>query len=241
MIDEDKHLWNFYETENRQSFLLSRPRLDFIAKRIVSHGKSVNVLDIGIGDGYLLARLSSRFNVHGLDISPANVERTKKDFSANKIRATLRTGSIDDIPFQDNEFDFVVASDVLEHLDKDVFGKALTEIYRILKKGGLFIGTVPADEKLNDNICFCPKCGNVFHRWGHKESFNKAKIEAAFAGKGFHLTKMKRITFYGVQLNEDKLINRVKITVGKLLFYMFKRIFAPQWWLYLEARKGERF
>lgn len=93
MINEDQKLWDFHETENRQSFALARPRLNYIAKRISTIKKAGKVLDIGIGDGYLLEALSKQYDVYGLDISSVNIEKTQEDFAARKINAHLAAGS----------------------------------------------------------------------------------------------------------------------------------------------------
>ena len=50
---------------------------------------------------------------------------------------------IQSIPLNDNEFDAVICNHVLEHVKDDQ--KALREIYRILKPGGLAILQVPMD------------------------------------------------------------------------------------------------
>lgn len=48
---------------------------------------------------------------------------------------------IRDIKFNDNYFDFVICNHVLEHIEND--GKAMAEIYRVLKPSGIAILQVP--------------------------------------------------------------------------------------------------
>ena len=50
-----------------------------------------------------------------------------------------------DLPFKDNEFDFILCNHVLEHIPNDT--KAMQELYRILKKGGKAILQIPQDLK----------------------------------------------------------------------------------------------
>ena len=45
------------------------------------------------------------------------------------------------LPFSDNEFDFILCNHVLEHVAND--GEAISELYRVLKKGGKAILQVP--------------------------------------------------------------------------------------------------
>ena len=51
-----------------------------------------------------------------------------------------------DLPFPEEHFDFVICNHVLEHIEDD--RKAMSELYRVLKKGGRGIFQIPQDVKL---------------------------------------------------------------------------------------------
>jgi SAM-dependent methyltransferase len=51
-----------------------------------------------------------------------------------------------DLPFNDNVFDVVFCNHVLEHIEDDT--KAISELYRVLKPGGLGIFQIPQDLSL---------------------------------------------------------------------------------------------
>ena len=51
-----------------------------------------------------------------------------------------------DLPFNDNVFDVVFCNHVLEHIENDT--KAMSELYRVLKPGGLGIFQIPQDLSL---------------------------------------------------------------------------------------------
>jgi len=96
------------------------------------------ILDIGVGGGrttkYLLS-LSSDYT--GVDYVPQFVERVKRKYeSGNFLCADAR----DLKEFADKTFDFALFSyngiDVVSHEDRV---KILKEVYRVLKKGGLFM------------------------------------------------------------------------------------------------------
>lgn len=55
-----------------------------------------------------------------------------------------------DLPFQDNEFDFIFCNHVLEHIPDDT--KAMQELYRVLAPGGTGIFQIPQD--LSRDITF---------------------------------------------------------------------------------------
>lgn len=239
---EDQILWDFHEIENRQSFLLAGPRLEFLAKEIFKIKNIKEILEIGFGDGYLLELLSKEknFKLYGIDISEKNVEKTKEELMKKGISINLKFGSIDQIPFGDKQFDLVVASEVLEHLDEKTSKKGLLEIKRVLKHNGIFMGTVPANENLQDNFCFCPKCGNVFHRWGHKQSFTNPRLLNLFKEAGFEVLTIKMLTFFGEHLINNKIITKIKFQIRKLLFNLFKRIFANQWLLFFLVKRAKK-
>lgn len=81
------------------------------------------VLDIGCGKGAILKVLKRKYP----DIEFVGVDPT---FEGEDIRK----GSVYDIPFQDNSFDAVITFEVLQHTYLE---KALGEIYRVLKPGGI--------------------------------------------------------------------------------------------------------
>lgn len=54
------------------------------------------------------------------------------------------------IPYEDSKFDIVIVNHVLEHVPDDI--KALKEIYRVLRPGGLAILQTPYCQKLEDTL-----------------------------------------------------------------------------------------
>jgi len=60
------------------------------------------------------------------------------------------SGSAYSLPFNDNSFDLVVCSEVLEHLHE--YKDAIKEISRVLRPGGQFLASVPAE--LPEKICW---------------------------------------------------------------------------------------
>ncbi len=61
------------------------------------------------------------------------------------------------LPFKDNEFDFIIASHVLEHVEDPIF--FLNEIQRVSSKGGY----IEVPTKLEDNLVFENKKDHLWH------------------------------------------------------------------------------
>lgn len=110
----------------------------------IGHGKQV--LDLGCRDGALTKFYTEGNQVVGMDIDTDALDKARKDLG-------IATCSFDlngtwDIPF--DSFDVVIASELIEHLyfpDK-VIGK----ISYVLKKDGMFIGSVPNAFNLKNRV-----------------------------------------------------------------------------------------
>ncbi len=108
------------------------------------------VLDVGCGLGKVtigVAKQLTTGNVIGIDIwdateIPGNSPETAyKNAELEGVRdnVTFETGNVLDIPFEDNSFDLVTSSSVLNNLHGDEQKlEAMKEVYRVLKRGGTF-------------------------------------------------------------------------------------------------------
>ncbi len=75
-----------------------------------------------------------------------------------------------DIDYPDAHFDFVLCNHVLEHIPDD--GKAMTEMYRVLRPGGTLLVTVPINESLeqtyeNPDVTDARQREEHFGQWDH--------------------------------------------------------------------------
>ena len=96
-------------------------------------------LDIGPSYGYMLEVGTQRgWTTHGVDLAPVIVELAAQN------GLDIRLGSLTDIPFEPESMDVVHARHVLEH-DIQTY-RALDEIWRVLKPGGLLVCEVPDGE-----------------------------------------------------------------------------------------------
>lgn len=99
------------------------------------------VLDVGCGDG-LVAKvlLSNRKGTFdwGTDLSAREIAKAKK----TKSYRHYKVASVYDLPFKDGSFETVFSNSVIEHIPN--LEQALSEMSRVLKKGGKLIITVPS-------------------------------------------------------------------------------------------------
>jgi 2-polyprenyl-3-methyl-5-hydroxy-6-metoxy-1,4-benzoquinol methylase len=111
-----------------------------------------DVADVGCGSGYgcELMRRSGANSVNGTDLSRHSLEYARAKFGRSAT-FTLQ-GATRMRAYADDSFDVCVCSEVLEHLKE--FGRerrAIEEIKRITKPGGLVIIGTPNSELLGDH------------------------------------------------------------------------------------------
>ena len=98
--------------------------------------KDKQILDVGAGTGRLVSRLvNAGAEVTALDISDVMVSKLKA--KSYKLKAIV--GDAEDLPFEVESFDIVIATFLIVHL-KDL-ERFFDEVYRVLKPGGLFLVT----------------------------------------------------------------------------------------------------
>jgi SAM-dependent methyltransferase len=108
------------------------------------------VLDMGCGGGrHAFALYRRGADVTALDMDAAELKDVAGMFAAMQeagevplgAQARAVRGTAYDLPFADASFDRVIAAEVLEHLPADA--RAMSELFRVLKPGGLLAVTVP--------------------------------------------------------------------------------------------------
>jgi SAM-dependent methyltransferase len=115
------------------------------------------VLDVGCGAGVdtLISgmRTGPSGKVVGIDLTPAMLEKAKKNLSMTDLKnVRFEEGSVENLPFADEEFDVVTSNGALNLVpDKS---RAFGEIYRVLKSKGrlmiadqILIGELPKEKK----------------------------------------------------------------------------------------------
>ncbi len=100
------------------------------------------ILDAGCGRGFYIYCLQYyRFikEIHGIDVNKQYLAIARKNITDNRVKIT--NSNVYHLPYNNNYFDLIICSEVLEHLLDD--GRALLELRRVLKKNGILIITVP--------------------------------------------------------------------------------------------------
>lgn len=129
-------------------------------------------LDIGCGGGRYTEWLVERTGrVSGIDINMKNLSGLRrKGINASVVCASADYG----LPFRDSIFDFVLCTEVLEHLQND--GSAVKEIRRVLQENGELLISVPMAP---------PVYSDSAHK---RHGYNLNKLESLLEKNGFEIT-----------------------------------------------------
>jgi demethylmenaquinone methyltransferase/2-methoxy-6-polyprenyl-1,4-benzoquinol methylase len=100
------------------------------------------VLETGFGTGQMLIKIANRIGnegtVFGVDISPKMLEKTRKRVKKQNLtsRINLQLGDARRLPYQENMFDVVVTTYMLDLINTPDLATVLAEFKRVLKPGG---------------------------------------------------------------------------------------------------------
>ena len=163
-------IWENYDPEN------SITRKTAIINEYIPDGINT-IIDIGCGNGIITNILNKEYDITGVDLSP---------IALSYVKGKKLVSSSDSIPVEAKSFDMVFSSEMLEHLPDEVLSRTALEFKRIAREYILI--TVPNHEHLATTYVKCRKCNNVFHPYGHLQSFTLADLEKLFSGE-FDLLK----------------------------------------------------
>ena len=141
-MDKEYELKYHKLEENYWWFRARRKTVLSLVKQL-NLSKDSKILEIGCSGGPLISILRDEgyINVFGIDLSENAIEVCKERGIENTfVMDAVQMG------FLDNEFDLIIASDILEHIEDD--SKALKEWNRVLKTNGRLIVFVPAFQLL---------------------------------------------------------------------------------------------
>jgi len=99
--------------------------------------RNKKVLELGCGagyDAYEFYRNGASYT--GIDITPENIERTKRHLEYYGYHPTVLEGDAENLQFENESFDVVFSNGVLHHTPD--IERSFTEAYRVLRQGGEF-------------------------------------------------------------------------------------------------------
>ncbi|MBT4915598.1 MAG: class I SAM-dependent methyltransferase [Formosa sp.] len=129
------------------------------------------------------------------------------------------TADIINLPFNDNSFDVIFCNHVLEHVQDDT--RAMKELFRVMKKGGMGIFQVPQDLNrdvtFEDNSITNPKeRAKIFGQYDHVRVYGKDYFDK-LRSIGFEVKEVN----YSQKLSTE-ISSKYRLMEGELLPVVFK-------------------
>jgi len=170
------------------------------------------ILDVGCGKGWVAKHfLPKGVRVNSLDVSTSNPAKAVELYPSEN-HAGITADSFK-IPFVDDSFDVVIASEIIEHVvDPAEFVK---ELFRVVTKGGKLLVTTPYKEKLIYYLCV--HCNKRTPANAHIHSFDEGKLENYYRGED--IEKFEYETFG----NKLLIFLRTYVILQFFPFWLWKR------------------
>ncbi|RDI47029.1 class I SAM-dependent methyltransferase [Nocardia mexicana] len=147
------------------------------------------VIDVGCGQGrHSFEAYRRGADIVAFDQSASDLADVKVMFGAmaeageapHSAKAEAVQGDALAMPYEDGEFDVVVASEILEHIPDD--DSAIAELVRVLKPGGALAVTVP--RWLPERICWLLSDEYHANEGGHVRIYRADELRAKISGRG---------------------------------------------------------
>lgn len=166
----------YYDLGKTYWWLAGKYRIieDVIARRLDAATAGRRLLDLGCGPGNMLDFLGPFGEIYGSDYSADALRFCQQRRYERLFRADFHR-----LPVKADAFDLVTCIDVLEHLEHDE--RAMVELQRVLRPGGLLVATVPAYMSL---------WGDHDELYGHYRRYRAGEFRSRLAAAGFEVLKV---------------------------------------------------
>lgn len=149
--------------------------------------KKEKVLDFGAGSGIFMLSLAKNFKkVYSLDLDTRSLEYVKKRYKLKNVK--IIKGATTGLPFKDEFFDIIFATDVLEHFRNSE--KIQNEFKRVLKKNGCLIASGPTE-----NLIYRLAREFMYRRKKPIDHYTNVEDIIKKSGKIFKIEKIKILPF----------------------------------------------
>ncbi len=154
-------------------------RLQKEAEGYLQYKTEGHIIDIGCGaGGFLKAAKDTGWNYpEGIEVAEAIAEYARRFFP-------VHTKPVEDACLQENHFDVARLNNVIEHLSDPK--RVVSEIFRILRPGGLFTLSTPNIDSVS--VRMCGKEWQYFGGDDHIYLFSPETLSRMLAETGFRIT-----------------------------------------------------
>jgi SAM-dependent methyltransferase len=162
---EDRHFW----------FLGLRRFARLMLRSALPAARPLRIIDCGAGTGRNLDWLQQYGWAFGVELSPAGIAIARRHH-----RRVVR-GNVAALPCRDDSFDLATSFDVIYSLDDETEQRALAEMHRVLKPGGIVLINAAALDVLK---------GSHSALANERRRYTTARLRAKLQAAGFQIVRM---------------------------------------------------
>jgi len=196
-----------------------------LIKKITQKIAPKSCLDVGAGKGAdlsIVKQYSDNCELNALDFRLKN--QNLIDLGANIFKIDLEK---DDLPFEDNSLDFIIANQVLEHV-KEIYW-INHQIFKKLKVGGYFLIGVPNLLALHNRILSLigihPTCMKMISAHIRGYSIKDTSLFYNTIGKEFlKIEKIYGSQFYPLPRKLSRVANYFFPSLSTSIFFLIKKV-----------------
>jgi ubiquinone/menaquinone biosynthesis C-methylase UbiE len=203
----------------RHHLLKRKKYVEDVLQCYASSYKINSLLDLGCGDGANFVWLKPYAeNLYGSDYNIIRLIRAKKRIIAKEVVLA----DITDYAARENTFDVIFFNHVLEHIPEDE--KALHEVFRILKKGGICILGVPNEGAFWWQLAYKLQPKSL-ESTDHVHFYTVKTLSKKIKEAGFVIKEVKRLGWGLPHWELDSMVRGYKILDD--FFEFFGKTFIP--------------
>ena len=191
MVDDKMLFYDRFadQFDSKMNMYDTNRRLQVIFEELLTENiKGKDLLDAGSGTGWFSREAVQRgAKVVSLDVGENILAQVAKKCDSKRI-----VGSVLDIPSDDEQFDIVISTEVIEHTPDP--RRAIREMHRVLKKNGILVLTVP-NKIWHPAIVFANKL-HLRPYEGYENWVGWFELQAWLGETGFSLLDIKGIHLF---------------------------------------------
>lgn len=166
-LERHRLLWLYLKNET--DFFQSEP----VSDSHVSNSNRVKLRDAEINSALKVLHFAPEQAFYKVFRNQKNIQYTTTDLFSPLADVKA---DICDLPFEDNSYDIIFCNHVLEHIPDDT--KAMQELFRVLKPGGMAILQIPQDLKreatfADDSITDQKERAAIFGQYDHVRIYGR--------------------------------------------------------------------
>lgn len=229
-----------------------KSRLDWIKNKISKDAKGI---EFGCGTGVMItAQLHNEgYNIYGLDLDDTSIQLGKSIFSKHQLDPS-KIVCMDLKCVQDESLDYIIASEVLEHIPNEELDQVMSLLFNKLNNNGTLLVTIPNGYgcfEIENFLWSRLKVGNIITSVKINSAFNRFKslfigqyVDCIYPSSIADSPHVQRFTINNfLEISELNRFNCIEVTGSSLLAGPFSNMLFTgiKWIMNLNVKLAKKY